>query len=134
MIHLDTCFLVDLLREAKRGQPGPATAFLRAAKSEAIGISVFVASELNVGARLSPRSLSDLDEVERLCSLLHVDYPDERFAPAYGGLFAQLALSRQQISTMELLIATAATVAGAPLVTRNRKDFSRVPGLKVIEY
>ena len=134
MIHLDTCFLVDLLREAKRGQQGPATAFLGAAKSEAIGISVFVACELYAGARLSPRSLSDLDEVERVGSLLHVDYPDEKFAPAYGVLFAQIALSRQQISTMDLLIATAATVAGAPLVTRNRKDFSRVPGLKIIEY
>ena len=134
MIHLDTCFLVDLLREAKRGEPGPATTFLRAAETETIGISVFVACELRAGAQLSRRSPSELDNVERLCRLLHVDYPDERFAPAYGVLFEQLAIARQQISTMDLLIATTATVAGAPLVTRNRKDFSRVPGLKIIEY
>ena len=35
---------------------------------------------------------------------------------------------------MDLLIATAATLDDAPLVTRNVKDFSRVPGLRVLRY
>ena len=134
MIHLDTCFLVDLLREARRGQSGPATAFIRAVGSETVGISVFVVCELYAGARLSRMPDAALENVERLCRLLHVDYPDERFAPQYGNLLDDLTRARQQISAMDLLIATSATVAGAPLVTRNRKDFSRVRGLKMIEY
>jgi tRNA(fMet)-specific endonuclease VapC len=134
MIHFDTCFLVDLLREARRGHSGPATAFIRGVESETVGISIFVVCELNAGARLSRMPDTALENVERLCRLLHVDYPDERFAPQYGNLLADLNRARQQISAMDLLIATSATVAGAPLVTRNRKDFSRVRGLKTVEY
>jgi len=35
---------------------------------------------------------------------------------------------------MDLLIATAAVVDGAALVTRNPKDFSRITGLAVVAY
>ena len=35
---------------------------------------------------------------------------------------------------MDLRIATSAIVEDAPLVTRNVKDFSKVPGLRVLEY
>jgi predicted nucleic acid-binding protein len=36
--------------------------------------------------------------------------------------------------SMDLLIATAALLDDAPLITRNVKDFSRVPGLRVMGY
>jgi predicted nucleic acid-binding protein len=42
--------------------------------------------------------------------------------------------SRQAVSTMDLLIATAARLADARLVTRNVRDFERVPGLHVLTY
>ena len=35
---------------------------------------------------------------------------------------------------MDLLIATAAVEAGEPLLTRNRKDFERIPGLEIVAY
>jgi predicted nucleic acid-binding protein len=35
---------------------------------------------------------------------------------------------------MDLLIATSATVAEASLLTRNARDFSRVPGLDLLTY
>jgi predicted nucleic acid-binding protein len=72
--------------------------------------------------------------VDRLCEGLQVDYPDERFASAYGSLLALQERIRGRISTMDLLIATSALVAGAPLATRNAGDFSRVPGLDVLTY
>ena len=61
-------------------------------------------------------------------------YPDERFPSVYGSLLASQERSRGRISTMDLLIATSALVAGAPLVTRNAGDFARVPGLDVLAY
>jgi predicted nucleic acid-binding protein len=38
------------------------------------------------------------------------------------------------MASMDLLIATAALVDDAALLTKNVKDFSRVPGLRVIGY
>ena len=132
MIHLDTSLLVDLLMEAARGKGGPASRFLATVQDEELGISVFVACELAAGAAMSRRPAQEKRRVDRLCEELHVDYPDERFASVYGSLLA--SQSRGRISTMDLLIATSALVAGAPLVTRNARDFARVPGLDVLAY
>jgi predicted nucleic acid-binding protein len=35
---------------------------------------------------------------------------------------------------MDLLIATAAVLDDAPIITRNAKDFSKVPGPRVLSY
>ena len=35
---------------------------------------------------------------------------------------------------MDLLIGVAAVEADVPLLTRNRKDFERIPGLEVLTY
>ena len=134
MIHLDTSFLVDLLREAGRDETGPATRFLDKALGEALGISVHVACELHVGAELSSNPAQERRRVERLIASIETEYPDHRFAGTYARLLAWQQRSRQRIATMDLLIATAAVVAGAPLVTRNVKDFARVPGLDLLAY
>jgi tRNA(fMet)-specific endonuclease VapC len=134
VIHLDTSLLVDLLREAGRGTEGPASRLLAGLPDEEVGISVFVACELAAGAAMSTRPAQEKRRVDRLCEGLHIEYPDERFASAYGSLLASQERGRGRISTMDLLIATSALVAGAPLVTRNPRDFSRVPGLDVLTY
>lgn len=134
MMHLDTSYLVDLLRETGRNRPGPATAFLRTVEGDELGISVYVACELFAGAELSRRPSRELLRVQALCDALHVEYPDERFAPKYGRLVAWQERAHQRVSTMDLLIATTAILAEAPLVTRNVKDFYRVPELKLAPY
>ena len=134
MIHLDTSFLVDLLREAAGGGEGRASRFLEGVVDEELGISVFVACELAAGAAMSTRPAREKRRVDQLCEGLHVEYPDERFATVYGSLLAAQERAGGRISTMDLLIATSALVGGAPLVTRNAKDFSRVPGLDVLSY
>ena len=134
MIHLDTSLLVDLLRETARGTTGPATRLLDSIQEEDLWISVCVACELHAGAELSSRPAQERQRVERLCAGLHIAYPDEGFPPAYGRLLAWQQRRGERISTMDLLIATAAIVAGAPLATRNVKDFSRVPGLELLRY
>jgi tRNA(fMet)-specific endonuclease VapC len=134
VIHLDTSLLVDLLREAARGTEGPASRFLASVQDEELGISVFVASELAAGAAMSTRPTREKRRVDQLCEGLHTDYPDERFPSTYGSLLSLQERTDGRISTMDLLIATSALVAGASLVTRNAKDFSRVPGLDVLTY
>lgn len=134
MTHLDTSFVIDLLRESASGQPGPASAFLASAPETAFGVSVFVVCELLAGAELSRHPERERQRVRDFCDALAVEYPDDRFAARYAELLAAMQRSRQRVATMDLLIATMAVMAGAPLVTRNTRDFSRVPGLRPIGY
>jgi predicted nucleic acid-binding protein len=134
VIHLDTSYLVDILRETARGTPGAAASFLRGVAEEEVRISVFVACELAAGAEASNRRGSESERVAELCRLFSIEYPDERFAPAFGRLAALQKRAGDRIDTMDLLIATMAVVADAPLVTRNVRHFARVPGLRVLAY
>jgi tRNA(fMet)-specific endonuclease VapC len=135
VIHLDSSFLIDLLRETARGRPGPALEAIEAIDdAELLGVSVHVLCELRAGAELARQSLREHEALDRLMSGLLVCYPDERFAPTYARALAAVRDSGRQVAAMDLLIATSALVENAALLTRNRKDFSRVPGLRVLGY
>ena len=135
MIHFDSSFLIDLLREDAKGRPGPALDFIEAlGDDELMAVSVHVVSELRAGAELSKRALAEHEAVDRLLGNLRVVYPDERFAPMYGRLFASAHRGGRPVPAMDLLIATAALLDDAALVTANLKDFARVPGLRTLSY
>lgn len=135
MIHLDSSFLIDLLRESMAERPGPAFDLIESLDpSQLLGISVHVACELRAGAELARHAVREHEVLDQLLSGLAVSYPDQRFAPAYARLLAATARGRRPVAATELLIATAALIDDAPLVTRNVKDFSRVPGLRVLRY
>ena len=135
MIHLDTSLLIDLLRETERERPGPAFEALESLDADdTLAVSVHVVCELRAGAELARRPLKEHEELDRLLSGLLVAYPDDRFAPAYARLLAATHRTGRPVAAMDLLIATAAILDNAPLITRNIKDFSRVPGLRVIGY
>jgi tRNA(fMet)-specific endonuclease VapC len=123
------------LREIARERPGPALTFIEAIDPrEILAVSVHVACELRAGAELSRTALREHEALDRLLSGLLVASPDDRFAPTYARLLAATTRGGRAVAAMDLLIATAAIVAEAPLVTRNVKDFSRVPGLRVLTY
>jgi tRNA(fMet)-specific endonuclease VapC len=135
MTHFDSSFLIDLLREQVRERPGPAFDCIESLDpAEVLAVSVHVVCELRAGAELARRPLAEHEALDRLLSGLLIAYPDERFAPAYGRLYAATSRRGTPMSAMDLLIATSATLDDAPLVTRNVKDFSRVPGLRLLEY
>lgn len=134
MIQVDTSFLVDLMREAGRGQDGPATRFLASHPEEVLGASVFVLCELAAGAELSREPVRERERVARLASSLETVSPEGSFAATYGRLLARIQRSGLKIATMDLLIGTAAVESNAPLLTRNRRDFEKIPGLEVLVY
>jgi tRNA(fMet)-specific endonuclease VapC len=136
VIHLDSSFLIDLLRETAREQPARAFDLIESLDpSEVLGVSIHVVCELRAGAELARRPLQDHEALDALLSGLQVAYPDSRFAPAYARLLAATtARGRRPVASMDLLIATAATLDDAPLVTRNVKDFAKIPGLRVLDY
>lgn len=135
MIHLDSSLLIDLLRETFRERPGPAfDAFESIDDTALLGVSVHVVCELRAGAELARKPIKEHEELDRLLSGLVVAYPDARFAPAYARLLAAIQRSGRSVAAMDLLIATAAILDDAPLITRNARDFLRVPGLRVVGY
>jgi len=135
VIHLDACVLIDLAREESRERPGPAFEVLETLdEDEILGVSVHVVCELRAGAELARHPLKEHERLDRLLSGLLICQPDDRFAPMYGRLFAATRRSGKPVTAMDLLIATAAILDDAPLLTRNVKDFSRVPGLRAIPY
>jgi predicted nucleic acid-binding protein len=135
MIHLDSSVLIDLLREAARERPGPAFDMMESLdEGETLGVSVHVVCELRAGAEMARRPLKEHAALDQLLAGLLVAWPDARFPPAYARLLAAIERTGGRVAAMDLLIATAAIVEDAPLITRNVKDFSRVPGLRVLSY
>jgi tRNA(fMet)-specific endonuclease VapC len=135
VIHLDSSFLIDLQRELGRNRPGPAFDFLESLDdAEILAVSMHVVAELRAGAELSRQPLREHENLDQLLGGLLIAHPDARFAPLYARLLAAIHRTRRHIATMDLLIATAALLDDEALVTRNVKDFSRVPGLRVLPY
>jgi predicted nucleic acid-binding protein len=132
--HLDTSFLIDLMREQKRNKPGAATAFLESHPGEELGVSVFVVCELEAGAARAARPDRERARLRTIVQTLSIAHPDERFAPAYGDLLARVLGGGRTVAAMDLLIATAAVVDDAELVTGNRKHFSAIPDLRLLAY
>lgn len=135
MIHLDTSFLIDLHRETASGRPGRAFDLIESLDpDELLGVAVHVVCELRAGAELSRQPLREHESVDELLSGLLVVCPDDRFAPTYARLLAATARRGPAVAAMDLLIGTAAILDDAPLVTSNVKDFSRLPGLRILKY
>lgn len=135
MIQFDTSFLIDLLRETSGERPAAAFDFIESLdEREVLAVSVHAVCELRVGAELARRPSHEHEAIDELLAGLVVVSPDDRFAREYARLYAATTGGRARVEVMDLLIATAAVLDAAPLVTRNVKDFSRVPGLRVLKY
>lgn len=123
---------MDLLRGGRRAEP--ALARLDELGAEELGVSIHVVCELSAGVELSADPARERARMRSLVQPLALAVPDEEFPQVYGELLATLRRRGERIATMDLLIATAAIRDEAPLVTRNVKDFERVPGLHVLSY
>jgi tRNA(fMet)-specific endonuclease VapC len=134
VIHLDTSFLIDLLREQSRGAAGPATAWLDKEASTALGASLFVHCELYAGAAGAAHPAREQERIRGLLASIALVLPSDSFAARYGATLVHVQRTSKNISTMDLLIATAALEERAPLVTANRRHFSVVPDLQILSY
>jgi tRNA(fMet)-specific endonuclease VapC len=126
---LETTFLIDLERDARRGFEGAAVRWLGEHGDEELFLTFTVAGELACGASLAER--------ERWQSFV----APFRILPAtpdvcweYGKAFRYLAANGRLIGANDLWIAAAALANDMPVVTRNAEHYRRVPGLTVVEY
>lgn len=126
---LETTFLVDLEREARRQEPGRAHAFLDVDPEARLCIALITAGELAGGPRASDRKLWD-----RLLGRFEVLLPDRDVAWRYGRTYRYLRDQGLLIGTNDLWIAATALVHEMPIVTRNDTEYRRVPELEVRSY
>jgi tRNA(fMet)-specific endonuclease VapC len=124
---LDTDWIVDCLND-REGALHTVRTFSR----DGLYTSIVTYAELYQGAyyarhpALALRALAEFLQGIPILDL--TGEVAERFGVLRGGLPRP---HRQQIGDMDLLIAATALVADLTLVTRNVRDFSLVPGLKV---
>jgi tRNA(fMet)-specific endonuclease VapC len=127
---LDTDVCIDLLRH----QRGPLASHLVEQRPTDVFISTIVRAELLFGARRSRRVAENLSLVERFLAPFTSLSFDEASADQYGLIRAELAGSGTPIGPNDLLIAASARAHDLTLVTRNRAEFGRVGGLRVVDW
>ena len=123
---LDTSFVISAEREARRATPGRIDAFLAQKADETLFITFTTAGELACGQSASARG-----DWERLCRPYPILPWSSEIAWRYGEIYRHLAARGQLIGANDMWIAATALAHGYGLVTSNRDEFGRVPGLVV---
>ena len=123
---LDTNIISDLIRNPD----GHAARRIEQVGPKVIFTSIIVASELRYGCtnKGSPKLLTKVEGILETIPVLPLDIPADA---EYGGIRADLEAAGQPIGMNDLLIAAHAYALGLTLVTDNKGEFSRIPGLKV---
>jgi len=124
---LDTSICIELIR----GRSGPLLARLRRRKIGSVGISSITLAELQYGVARSSDPGRNTVALAHFVAPLDVAAFDDRAAAAYGAIRADLAARGRPIGPLDTLIASHAVSLGVTLVTRNEREFQRVPGLRV---
>jgi tRNA(fMet)-specific endonuclease VapC len=126
---LDTNFVIAAEREARKGVTALVDRFFAQHADETFFITFTIAGELACGRPAAPRQ-----DWERLCRPYPLIEWSREISWAYGELCRQLAPEGRLMGTNDLWIAATARVHGMGVVTGNVNEFSRVPGLRVVEY
>ncbi len=124
----DTCFLIDLEREMKRGA-GKAHAFLRENQDALACISWHVAGEFADG-------FADFDHptCTAMLSRFEILPMDAATTRHYAQITAKLRRENQLIGTNDIWIAAAAVAHGIELITNNSAHFGRITSLMQRSY
>jgi len=132
MVLLDTTFLSDVIR--KKPQAMRALESMQE-QGERLSTSTINLAELYGGVFRLRDPAGHLESLERIVeALILLDF-DARAARTFGELDAYLAAQGAVAPAKDLLIASAALSHGEhEVLTRNLKDFERVPGIHVRPY
>lgn len=127
---LDTDICIDYLRGS---DPAVRDRLLACAPSDVRLCSV-VKAELLFGAHNSRKVAANLRRLRDFFEPFQSVYFDDGAAEVYGLLRAQLRREGSEIGGNDLMIAAIAVALDLTLVTHNRGEFERVPGLRLAEW
>lgn len=99
-----------------------------------IKIPVIVHSELIFGAQKSQRREENLRKVHRFLQPFEIINYTRQLSETYAELRVATESSGKIVGPNDLLIATITVANNGTLVTRNTKEFSQIPGLKLTEW
>jgi len=128
MVVLDTDFIIDLM--AGDVAAGAVLDGLLASP-DPLAVSSVTIMQLHHGI---PRARMPARERERVVAALRgfAAYPvTAAIAAAAGELDGELTARGRRVDPLDLLIGMTAVHHHEPLVTRNRKDFARIPGIQI---
>jgi predicted nucleic acid-binding protein len=123
----DSTFFVDLDRERRRKEEGPATCYLKERADEEMAMSVVTQGEL-------ARGFKKRADWEAFCAGVLVLPLSVDCVWLAAELFRNLRKRGVLVSDNDLWIGATALFHGLPLVTENARHFTRMPKLKVIRY
>ncbi len=130
MVCLDTTFLADIQRRSPQALRKMDEMERR---GEFYSTTVVTAAELFRGAhRRSPVQMTNVEELLRDLVVWEMNMIAAR---QYGVLSDALRKQGLEVGALDLLIASIALAHGETrIVTRNVKDFERIPGIEVVGY
>ena len=115
----------------RRRRPPRVLERFRHLKAAEVALSVVTYGELLYGAEKSLTRARALQELEQFASLVQIFPLPMAAARTYGSIRAALEAKGEIISSNDLWIAAHAKAADLILVTNNKREFKRVPGLRV---
>ena len=133
MVFLDTNIVIAVMTRRSLVHADRMAAELRFGTR--LHLSAIVVAELEYGARKSSAVQRNLERIgDFLTAIAGVTAFDAADAAHAGDIRAFLESQGTPIGSNDLLIAAQARRHGAMLVTGNRREFDRVPGLAVTDW
>ena len=127
---LDTNVCIAVIRQ----RPESALRRLRGKQVGQVGLSTITLAELEFGAAKSQQPARARAALREFLLPLEVVPFDEAAADAYGTVRAAMEKKGRPIGPLDTLIAAHALALGTVLVTKNTREFRRVPGLSVEDW
>ena len=127
---LDTNICIDLVRQ----RAPRAASRLVSHRVDEVAVSSLTVAELEYGVAKSRFGSMDRERLDQFLTPLQILAFDDAAAQAYGPIRAELERRGKPIGPIDLLLAAQATSLGVVLVTSNRAEFARVPGLVVEDW
>lgn len=131
MVCLDTSFLVNLIRGNEETE-GLLKHFIL--EENKITITSPSIMEIVSGASLDKSARQEKERIFDILSSLQVMDLGAKEATSAGEIQAELILSGSTIGDIDILIGAIARENDETLVTRNKKHFEKIPGLKIEIY
>jgi tRNA(fMet)-specific endonuclease VapC len=132
MVCLDTTFLADLIRKNPDANKKLTTLV---EKGNKLSTTIINSAELFYGAYKSNNVDKEKEKMKLVLSRFIVFEMDETAAEKFGEILSSLDEAGQRVSDRDVMIAAIALSKGEnTIITRNKKDFNRIPELTVVTY